>query len=68
MDPNLIDAADIRQAAAAVDLVLQPSQVTGVTVYFRMIAAQAALVNAFPLDPECESAVVFKPCSAPTQV
>ncbi len=66
MDPQLIDAAYVRQSAQAAGLELRPEHVPGVVTYFRMICTLAAAVNDFPLDAETESAAVFTPCPPPT--
>jgi hypothetical protein len=48
-------------AAAALDLPLDPEHRPGVLRFFALAAEFAALVEAVPLDPHAEPAVVFAP-------
>ena len=53
--------AYVDAAAAALDLNLRPDHRPGVLRYFALAAEMAALVEAVPLEPHAESAVVFVP-------
>ena len=55
--------AYVDAAAAALDLNLRPDHRPGVLRYFALAAEMAALVEAVPLEPHAESAVVFVPVS-----
>ena len=53
--------AYVDAAAAALGLNLRPDHRPGVLRYFALAAEMAALVEAVPLEPHAESAVVFVP-------
>ncbi len=55
--------AYVDAAAAALGLSLRPDHRPGVLRYFALAAEMAALVEAVPLEPHAESAVVFVPVS-----
>ena len=55
--------AYVDAAAAALDLQLRPDHRPGVLRYFALAAEMAALVEAVPLAPHAEPAVVFVPVS-----
>ncbi|RZL86667.1 MAG: DUF4089 domain-containing protein [Variovorax sp.] len=55
--------AYVDAAAAALGLKLRPDHRPGVLRYFALAAEMAALVEAVPLEPHAESAVVFMPVS-----
>ena len=52
-----------RRIRGALGLKLRPDHRPGVLRYFALAAEMAALVEAVPLEPHAESAVVFMPVS-----
>jgi hypothetical protein len=56
LDPELIDEAFVRRAAALQGIVITPEQMPGVVGNLRRTAQIAAAVNAFPLDPVTDEA------------
>ncbi|MEZ5644256.1 MAG: DUF4089 domain-containing protein [Burkholderiaceae bacterium] len=53
--------AYVQAASIAVNLPLDPAQVTRVAVHLQRTAAMAALLDAFPLEPHDEPAELFRP-------
>ena len=54
-------ATYVAAAAAVLELKIAPEHLPGVLVNFERLAAIAAQVNAFKLEPEDEAAPVWRP-------
>ena len=61
MDQNVSVEAYLDAAAALIELPIDPARRAGVLLNLQRIAEMAALVMAFPLPDEIESAPTFSP-------